>query len=289
MNVRNVLSQGYPFVQSIVAALPICKEFVISDGYSNDGTFETLKALRDKYPKIDLVRLHWETSFINTRFGEVIAKTANQTRELCSGKYLFYVQANEVVHEKSIDSIKELPSLFPYVEIFHLPYMLILGKNLVLEFQFRARLFKNIPDIAVVKDAAQVSYTYKAMLKRAIAIMLKINKKNKIYDVFTRGGMDSRLFMHAYLPKPIFRYIGLSRDAYLNKLKGHENLFKTVKASFKKDESILSTERSFQNFYKRIMADKASGLISSHIIKIPFSEHPKVMRNVLKHGVKLLE
>ncbi len=57
MNVRNVLSQGYPFVQSILAALPICKEFVISDGYSNDGTFETLKALKDKYPKIDLVRL----------------------------------------------------------------------------------------------------------------------------------------------------------------------------------------------------------------------------------------
>jgi len=55
MNVRNVLGQGYPFVQAIKAALPICDEFIVSDGYSIDGTFETFKKLKDRYSKIDFI------------------------------------------------------------------------------------------------------------------------------------------------------------------------------------------------------------------------------------------
>ena len=38
MIVKDVLRQGYPFVEAIASALPICDEFLISDGYSTDGT-----------------------------------------------------------------------------------------------------------------------------------------------------------------------------------------------------------------------------------------------------------
>jgi hypothetical protein len=42
MIVRNVISQGYPFLEAIASVLPICDEFLVSDGYSDDGTFEVL-------------------------------------------------------------------------------------------------------------------------------------------------------------------------------------------------------------------------------------------------------
>ena len=282
MNVRNVFSQGYPFIQAIKAALPLCDEFIISDGYSTDGTFEILKSLKDQYSKIDLVRIQWNLAPSHTKFGEVIAETANETRQLCSGEYLFYIQSNEVIHEKSINTIKNLPKLFPYIEIFHLPYYLILGRNILIEYQFRARLFKNTPDIAVVKDAAQVSYTYKAMAKRLLSILFKINKDYKIYDVFTRGGMDSRLFAHFSLPSPIFRYISLTPDAYLSKLKGHMQLFRTVKKDFEEGQEKIKKYGFSDSLLGEMMKEKRAGLISNHIIRIPMRDQPEVMRKALE-------
>ena len=45
MIVRNVLEQGYPFVEAIASALPICDEFLISDGYSTDGSYEVVQKI----------------------------------------------------------------------------------------------------------------------------------------------------------------------------------------------------------------------------------------------------
>jgi len=35
---RNVVDLGYPLIESVCSALPICDEFVISEGYSTDRT-----------------------------------------------------------------------------------------------------------------------------------------------------------------------------------------------------------------------------------------------------------
>lgn len=59
MIVKNVLKQGYPFVEAIASALPICDEFLISDGYSTDGTFEILKRISSLNKKIRIFRYNW--------------------------------------------------------------------------------------------------------------------------------------------------------------------------------------------------------------------------------------
>ena len=45
MVVRDVYKQGYPFVSAIASALQVCDEFLISDGYSTDGTFEIIQEI----------------------------------------------------------------------------------------------------------------------------------------------------------------------------------------------------------------------------------------------------
>jgi glycosyltransferase involved in cell wall biosynthesis len=61
--VRNVVSQGYPFIEAIAAALPICDEFLISDGCSTDETWEALQVLEAFYPgKIRLFQDEWKGS-----------------------------------------------------------------------------------------------------------------------------------------------------------------------------------------------------------------------------------
>ena len=59
MITKNVLEQGYPFVEAIASALPICDEFLISDGYSTDGTFEVLQRISRLNPKVKVDQYHW--------------------------------------------------------------------------------------------------------------------------------------------------------------------------------------------------------------------------------------
>ena len=56
MVLKNVLKTRYPFVESIAASLPICDEFLISDGYSTDGTFEILEKIAAINNKIKLFK-----------------------------------------------------------------------------------------------------------------------------------------------------------------------------------------------------------------------------------------
>jgi hypothetical protein len=78
MVVHNVVSQGYPFIEAIRAALLICDEFLISDGFSTDGTWEALKVLAATYPgQILLFQDPWVES---DRDGRVIAEMTNVVR-----------------------------------------------------------------------------------------------------------------------------------------------------------------------------------------------------------------
>ena len=38
---RDGVKLGYPFVESIRSALPVCDEFIVAVGRSDDGTLET--------------------------------------------------------------------------------------------------------------------------------------------------------------------------------------------------------------------------------------------------------
>jgi hypothetical protein len=51
MIVRNALSQGYPFVEAVAQALPVCDEMLVGDGGSTDGTLQTLKKARTTKPQ----------------------------------------------------------------------------------------------------------------------------------------------------------------------------------------------------------------------------------------------
>src|SRR5579885_2218265 len=91
MILKNVVSQGYPFIEAITAALPICDEFLISEGYSSDKTWEALQILERKFSgKVRLFRDEWRGK---TERGEILATMTNllkqmyeQLLSLCSGQ-----------------------------------------------------------------------------------------------------------------------------------------------------------------------------------------------------------
>lgn len=103
--IKNAVKFGYPIVESITSILPLCDEFVIAVGDSNDGTRELVKSIND--PKIKIIDTVWDES-INTKGRVLAAETDKAFKAIApDGDWAFYIQGDEVLHERYIDTVKE--------------------------------------------------------------------------------------------------------------------------------------------------------------------------------------
>ena len=102
--VRNGIKLYYPVIESIQSILPIVDEFVITVGRGDpdDSTRESIEQLND--PKIRIIDTEWEEKYFKK--GVINAMQTNIAKEACSGDWLFYLQADEVVHEKYLPVIR---------------------------------------------------------------------------------------------------------------------------------------------------------------------------------------
>jgi hypothetical protein len=103
--VRNATKLYYPIQKAIESILPICDEFVIAigKGDKDDNTRELVANIdSDKIKIIDTV---WDIE--NQRNGMVHSEQSNIALDACSGDWCFYIQADEVVHEKYLPVIKD--------------------------------------------------------------------------------------------------------------------------------------------------------------------------------------
>ena len=103
--VRNAVKYGYPLAESVNSLLPLVDEMVILSGDSEDGTNELIRSIHS--PKIRCVESVWDNNL--RRGGEVLAEETNKAMDLASpdADWLFYLQADEVLHEKHYQLIKD--------------------------------------------------------------------------------------------------------------------------------------------------------------------------------------
>jgi len=101
---RNAYKLGYPIVESILSVLPICDEFVIAigKGDEDDNTRDMIIGIGS--PKIKIIDTEWTD---RERLKNLIySQQTNIALRECSGDWCFYIQADEVLHEKYLDTIK---------------------------------------------------------------------------------------------------------------------------------------------------------------------------------------
>ncbi len=99
--VKDAVKYYYPVKESIESILPICDEFIVNVGKSNDGTLELIKSIDS--PKIIIFESEWDPNF---KFkGKILAQQTNIALEKCKGNWCFYLQADEVVHENDLTKI----------------------------------------------------------------------------------------------------------------------------------------------------------------------------------------
>ena len=91
---------GYPFRESITSALPICDEFIVVVGPTEDGTVEALNELGD--PRIKIVRSQWNPHVWTYAFGQ----QSNIGLFNCTGDWALYIQGDEVLHENDYELLR---------------------------------------------------------------------------------------------------------------------------------------------------------------------------------------
>lgn len=100
--VRNGFDFGYPFIAAIQSLLPIVDEMVVVVGDSTDGTREAIEAIgTDKIRIVDTV---WDLEM--RKSGKIFAQQANIGLDNASGDWLIHIQADEVIHEDTIQTLK---------------------------------------------------------------------------------------------------------------------------------------------------------------------------------------
>ena len=125
--IKNAEMLGYPFIESIQSILPIVDEFVIAVGKSDDNTLEIIKSIKDD--KIRIIETQWNESMQDR--GYVYAQQKMTAQFSCTGDWAFYLEGDEVLHEKDLDTIRNTMEQHldnPEVEALYFDYYHFYGK-----------------------------------------------------------------------------------------------------------------------------------------------------------------
>ncbi|MBS1653368.1 MAG: glycosyltransferase family 2 protein [Bacteroidetes bacterium] len=103
--VRNAVLYDYPVVESIQSILPAVDEFIVSVGNSEDDTLSLIESINS--PKIKIIHSVWDDKIRSG--GNILAVETDKAFNAISSDsdWAFYLQADEVVHEKYHKYIRE--------------------------------------------------------------------------------------------------------------------------------------------------------------------------------------
>lgn len=103
--IRNAIRFDYPVTEAILSILPVCDDFVVAVGNSDDDTLNVIRQIDPS--KIHIIETVWDDSLRTG--GQVLAVETNKALAAIphDTDWAFYIQADEVVHEKYLDTIKQ--------------------------------------------------------------------------------------------------------------------------------------------------------------------------------------
>lgn len=157
--VRNAVKFDYPVVQAIESVLPLCDEFVVSVGQSDDDTLALIQKINS--PKIRIVHSTWDDTL--REGGRVLAVETDKAFKALSpdSDWAFYIQADEVLHEKYHETVYQSMVRWlnePSVEGLLFDYLHFYGSYDYVGHSRRwyrreVRIIRNDPSISSFRDA----------------------------------------------------------------------------------------------------------------------------------------
>jgi glycosyltransferase involved in cell wall biosynthesis len=102
--IRNAVKYDYPIVEAITSVLPLCDEFIVMAGNSEDETNQLIEQIGS-----DKIKIHhsvWDDSLRTG--GKVLAIETDKAFKAINPEsdWAFYIQADEVLHEDFHEPVK---------------------------------------------------------------------------------------------------------------------------------------------------------------------------------------
>jgi hypothetical protein len=103
--IRNAVKFDYPVAESIKSILPLCDDFVVAVGNSDDNTAELVQSIDRQ--KIKIINTIWDDSPEMKTGGRVFASETDKAFQAVpeDSDWAFYIQGDEVIHEKYLGAI----------------------------------------------------------------------------------------------------------------------------------------------------------------------------------------
>lgn len=241
--VRNAIKYDYPVVESIMSILPVCDELIVLCGNSDDSTAELISSIKSE--KIKVYESVWDDSL--RVGGQVLAVETNKAKKLVApdSDWLFYLQADEVVHEKYLSLIKYSAEkylndkrvdglLFKYLH-FYGSYGYIADSRKW--YRREIRIIRNDDSIKSYQDA-------QGFRKNNLKLNVKL--------------IDAYIYHYGWVKNPCYQ---LQKQKYFNKLWHNDDW---IEEKINKDDSFDYSSIDSLNLFKEI--------------------HPAVMKNRIENA-----
>jgi hypothetical protein len=235
--VRNAVKFDYPIVEAITSILPLCDEFIVCLGNSDDNTEDLIKSIDSD--KIKIVHSVWDDSL--REGGRVLAVETNKAFDAIApdSDWAFYIQGDEVVHEKYLPVIKAAMEQYKNdkkIDCLVLKYLHFYGNYKYVGdsrnwYRREIRVIKNDKSIRSYKDAQGFRRNEKHL-------------KGKL--------IDACIYHYGWVRNPYFQ---TAKRVNFEKLyKSDENL--TVKANELHDYKNISSLALFSETHPKVMQQR---------------------------------
>ena len=118
--IKNAILYDYPIKEAILSILPMCDEFVIAVGKSDDDTLSLINAIDSD--KIRIIETIWDERL--REGGKVLAAETDKAFQAIGDKsdWCFYIQGDEVIHEKYHQNIMD--TMKKYLHVYEIDGLL---------------------------------------------------------------------------------------------------------------------------------------------------------------------
>lgn len=169
--VRNAVRYDYPIIEAITSILPVCDEFIVAVGNSDDDTMGLIKMIDS--PKIKIIETIWDDSL--REGGRVLAMETDKALRAISpnSDWAFYIQADEVFHEKDLPAIQE--AILKWNDDKRVEGLLFRHINFYGSYDFVAGSRKWVKnEIRVIRNDREISSWKDAMSFRKNGVKLRV-------------------------------------------------------------------------------------------------------------------
>lgn len=237
--VRNAVKFDYPVVEAIQSILPLCDEFVVAVGNSEDDSLGLIRSIPS--PKIKIIETIWDDSL--REGGKVLAVETNKALQAISSDsdWAFYIQADEVFHENDLPVIKV--ALLKWKDDKRVEGLLFKHINFYGSYDYLADSHKwTKNEIRIIRNGKSISSYKDAMSFR------KENEKLKVKFV------DATIYHYGWVKNPTTQQIKRKEfdkmwhdDAWIEKNIPHEDEF---------DYSKIDSLSRFQGTHPKVMQER---------------------------------